>query len=169
MTPEYKFYHGAVLAELVDRSKRAITIDELTEYGRLSSYVLNGNIGIYVKHSAQRLHPWPFTFTRPNLVELLRLQSICDEVFLVLVCEADGMVCLAMNEAVELLQPTSSDQAWLRVDRKRGEWYAVASGGGGLPYKRPKGIDLVLRALDRPDMSTADGYVAANAKDTSTR
>jgi hypothetical protein len=70
MIPEYKFYHGAVLADLIDRSNRPIQIDELDEPGRLLNYALNGDIGIQIKYSSARLGPWSFTFSPSNIEDL---------------------------------------------------------------------------------------------------
>lgn len=147
MIPEYKLYHGAVLAELVHRHPKGLCIDELIEEGRLSSYVLDGSIGLQVKHSTQKLYPWQFTFTKSNLVELLALRQRYKSVFVVLVCHTDGMVCLTIEEATAILAAGETDQAWIRVERRKGEWYAVWGGGAELPNKKPNGLDLLLEAL----------------------
>ena len=150
MIPEYKLYHGAVLAEMVHTLSVPVAIDELSESGRLSAYVLNGHIGLQIKHSSQRLHPWPFTFTKQNFTELLALGQACDQVFLVLVCHTDGMVCLTLEEVAALITVAGSEQAWLRVDRRRGQWYTV-NGAGSLPIKRPKGLDALVETLQLSD------------------
>lgn len=150
MIPEYKLYHGAVLAELVHELSVPVTVDELSEAGRLSSYILNGHIGLQIKHSGQRLHPWPFTFTRQNFSELLALRQTCDQVYLVLVCHTDGMVCLTLDEVAALITVADSEQAWLRIDRRRGQWYTV-NGSASLPIKRPKGLDALVESLQISD------------------
>lgn len=147
MIPDYKLYHGAVLAEIIDRHTRAVTIGELVEEGRLSSYILNGKVGLQIKHSTQRLHPWQFTFTKSNMRELLDLQQNYEAVFIALVCHTDGMVCLTLDELTEVLVAGESEQAWVRVDRRKGEWYSVSGGGGDLPSKKPKGVDLIVSFL----------------------
>lgn len=148
MIPEYKLYHGAVLASLVHELNVPVTIDELSEAGRLSSYILNGHIGLQIKHSSQRLHPWAFTFTRQNFAELLTLRETCAQVFLVLVCHTDGMVCLTLDEVAAIVTVANSEQAWLKVDRRRGKWYSV-NGSGSLPMKRPKGLGALVEDLNR--------------------
>lgn len=109
MIADYKFYHGAVLAELVSAKVGPLAIDELTEEGRLSSYILDGRTGLQIKHSTNRLHPWQFTFTKANLVELLALQQSYKSVFVVLVCHTDGMVALTLEEVTEILAAGESD------------------------------------------------------------
>lgn len=147
MIADYKFYHGAVIAELVSLQVAPLTIDELNEDGRLSSYILNGRIGLQIKHSTNRLHPWQFTFTKANLVQLLALQQCYDSVFIVLVCHTDGMLTLTLNEVTEILPTEESKQAWIRVDRKKKEWYSV-NGTLELQGKRPQGVQKIVQALE---------------------
>lgn len=147
MIAEYKFYHGVVLAELVNLMVGPLAIDELIEEGRLSSYVLNDKIGLQIKHCTNRLHPWQFTFTKLNLVQLLTLQERFARVFVVLVCHEDGMVSLTLEEAISILSAGDSEQAWIRVDRRRNEWYSVNGGASALPNKKPQGVQPIVQAL----------------------
>lgn len=148
MIADYKFYHGAVLAELVNLKSGALAIDELNEDGRLSSYILDGKIGLQIKHSTSRLHPWQFTFTKANLVQLLALQQSYQAVFIVLVCHTDGMLTLTLEETTEILPTEESKQAWIRVDRKKNEWYNVNGGAAELAGKRPQGVLRIVQALE---------------------
>jgi hypothetical protein len=148
MIADYKFYHGAALAELVSLKTGPLTIDELNEDGRLSSYILDGIVGLQIKHSANRIHPWQFTFTKANLVQLLALQQSYKAVFIILVCHTDGMVTLALDEATEILAAGESEQAWIRVDRRKNEWYSVNGGATELAGKRAQGVQIIIQALD---------------------
>jgi hypothetical protein len=148
MIADYKFYHGAVLAELVNLKAGALTIDELYEEGRLSSYSLDGCVGLQIKHCTNRLHPWQFTFTKTNLVHLLTLRKSYEVVFIVLVCRTDGMVTLTLAEATQILAPSESEQAWIRIDRKKNEWYSVTGGAAELAGKRSQGVLRIIQALD---------------------
>jgi hypothetical protein len=148
MISEYKFYHGVVLAELVNLRAGHLTINELTEEGRLSSYVLDNSIGLQIKHSTNRLHPWQFTFTKANLVQLLALQQSYSIVFIVLVCHRDGMVSLTLQEVTEILAPGESEQAWIRVDRRKNQLYTVSGGVAELAGKRPQGVQKIVHALE---------------------
>lgn len=150
MIPEYKLYHGAVLAELVHRAAVPLQIDELSEEGRLSSYILDSLIGLQVKHSTARMRPWQFTFTRQNISELLDLRHSFAQVFVVLVCRTDGMVCLELSDFIRVMGSGESDQGWIRVDRPRGKWYEVSGGKTTAPKKLPRGIDPILQALGAP-------------------
>lgn len=147
MIAEYKFYHGVVLAELVNLMDRAISINELHEEGRLSSYVLDDKLGLQIKHSSNRLTPWQFTFTKQNLLQLLTMQTEKRRVFIALVCHDDGIVTLTLEEATSILTGGESQQAWIRVERRRNEWYTVSGGVSELPNKKPQGVQPIIQAL----------------------
>jgi hypothetical protein len=147
MIPEYKLYHGAVLAELVDRLQKSLAIDELVENGRLTSYVLDGKVGMHIKHSMSKLTPWQFTFTPGNISELGFLQMTHRQSYVVFVCHTDGMVCLTVEEVNSLLSFGQGDQASIRVSRHRNELYSVSSGTAELPRKRAEGVGLILESL----------------------
>jgi hypothetical protein len=148
MIAEYKLYHGAALAELIQELSSPISIDELNESGRLSSYILNQRVGLQIKHSTQRLTPWSFTFTRYNMSELLALRARFDEVFVIFVCETQGMVCLSIEEMLSISQVGQSDQIWFRIERRRGKWFQVHGSEGALSSKKPNGLDQLLFNLE---------------------
>jgi hypothetical protein len=147
MIPEYKLYHGAVLSELVDRCGSAVSIRAYQDSGRLLNYVLSDAVGIQVKHATQRLHPWQFTFPKTHLEMLASLKRRLKSVFIVLVCHTDGMVCLHVDEVLPSLSAVFGSQAWLRADRRKGEWYRVYGPAGEYPTKFPTGIDPVVEAM----------------------
>lgn len=148
MIPEYKLYHGAALAELIHQLTTPISIDELNETGRLSSYILNNRIGLQIKHSTQRLSPWAFTFTRYNMSELLALRAKFDDVFVIFVCETQGMVCLSIEDVLSVSEVGHSDQVWIRIERRRGKWFRVHGSEGELASKKPNGLDALLQAFE---------------------
>lgn len=147
MIADYKFYHGVVLAELVNLKAGPLSIDELSEVGRLSAYILDGVVGVQIKHSTNRLRPWQFTFTTANLVQLRALEKSYPAVFIVLVCRNDGILTLTLEEAAQILTGGHSDQAWIRVDRKKNEWYSVNGSVSELVGKRPQGVQKIIQRL----------------------
>jgi hypothetical protein len=147
MISEYKLYHGAVLAELVHELSVPVAIDELNESGRLSSYVLNGRVGLQIKHSTQRLTPWNFTFTSANMSEILSLRARFEDVFVVFVCEAQGMVCLSVDDLLSVSRVGECDQVWIRIDRRRGKWFQVHGSRGPLSAKKPDGLNQLVCRL----------------------
>jgi hypothetical protein len=169
MIPEYKLYHGAFLAELIQRMAQPLLVDELAEPGRLSSYIINEDVGVQVKHSAQRMHPWPFTFTRSNLDEHDTLTSRCKDTFIVFVCHTDGMVCVPLHEMQSVLEIGESDQAWARIDRRKREWYCISGGKGELASKKPRGLDILINCLDGQVLPTERALEAESMLQTKER
>ena len=149
MIPEYKLYHGAVLSELVDISDRDISIGELREEGRLSSYILDENIGLHIKHSTSRLSPWQFTISTANLTDCLELKRVFKNVYIVLVCHTDGFVTLDIEEAATLIKAGESNQAWIRAERRRGQWYSVSGNADSIAIKKPHGVLQIIDALSQ--------------------
>lgn len=147
MIPEYKRYHGAVFAELVDEIPGAVTIEEWPERGRIASYVVNDRLGVVIKHSSSRMRPWIFTMTPSNFEDIARLRERCQNVFVVLICWHDGMVCIDDAELQTMISEDPS-RSWLRAERKKGELYSVYGARAELPYKRSNGIAPILQALD---------------------
>lgn len=159
MIPDYKLCHGAVLAEIVHCLDRPVMIDELKEDGRLSSYILNERIGLQIKHSSHRLSPWPFTFTNSNMLELLDLRDRCDEVYVVFVGSHLGMVCLTIEEMLEVGDPGDSGQLWIRIVRSRGKWFSVFGAKGQLSCKKPNGLNGLLAKLGAGPIPCANSDV----------
>jgi len=147
MIADYKFYHGAVLAELVTLRGGALSINGQKDDGRLSCYILNDAVGMQIKHSTNRLHPWQFTFTETNFAQLAALRRNYKEVFVVLVCRADGIVALTLEEVKRILAGGDSEQAWIRVDRRKNELYSISGCGAELSSKRPHGVHRIIEAL----------------------
>lgn len=146
MIPEYKLYHGAVFAELIDEFPGAVTVEEWPEKGRISSYVLNGCVGLHVKHSSSRMRPWMFTVTPANFEDIDRLRQRCDQVFVVLICWLDGMVCISDAEFQSLVSQQPG-RSWVRAERKKRELYSVSGALGELPTKRANGVVPILQSL----------------------
>lgn len=146
MIPEYKRYHGAVFAEIIDECPGPVTFEEWPQKGRLSSYVVNNFIGLHVKHSSKRLRPWLFTFTAGNLADISQLRDRCEKVFVVLVCWLDGMVCVSDREFEELLD-IENNRTWLRAERRRRELYAVSGPMKELGSRKANGVAPLLDAL----------------------
>jgi hypothetical protein len=94
------------------------------------------------------MRPWQFTFSKANLLQLLSLRQDYAAVFVALVCRFDGVVALTVEETVEVLAPGESEQAWIRVDRRKNEWYSVSGGAARLPCRRPQGVHKIIQALE---------------------
>jgi hypothetical protein len=150
MIAEYRLYHGAALMEILCHSSGNISVRALSAEGRFASYVINDTVGLHVKHSAARLRPWQFAFTQENADALWQLQDNLHEVFVVLICGIDGMVCLTLQEVRSLTLPGEVDRLWLRVDRRKGHHYSVHGPAGALPSKKPTGLEALAIRLTSP-------------------
>lgn len=147
MTSDYKLYQGAVFAELLDELDGPLSVRVMRDEGRIGAYVLNSRIGLFIKHSAVRMSPWQFTFSKANALALIELRKQAPKVFLVFVCWLDGMMCASLEELSEILGAGVSDQAWLRIERRKNQWYSVSGAAGDLPYKKPRGLGILIEAL----------------------
>jgi|SRR3954465_6319780 len=86
-------------------------------------------------------------FTAQNLAELQKLKKRCKQVFAVLVCCTDGMVCLPYDELSQIIDTRGCEQAWVRAERMKRQWYCVSGAAGELVNKKPRGLEPILSAL----------------------
>lgn len=133
MIKEFEFYHGAVLAKVAQSNKK-ISISSYPTPSRCS-YVINGSIGIYIKHSSNRLTPWGFSFAKSHQDEIKDMADNLDKVFVVLVCGKDGVACLSFDELKAVLDDEHSDHEWVRASRRPREKYAIKGSNGKLKFK----------------------------------
>lgn len=134
MLSEFQRYHGVVLTRLVHSSPKAITIRTYSSPSN-ASYIIDGKVGLYVKHSTQRLPPWPFTFQKRHRDEILEMHNQLADVFIVFVCHTDGIVCLRFRELEGIVDMRHADAEWVRISRRRGEMYTVIGKQGRLERK----------------------------------
>lgn len=98
MIKEFEFYHGVVFSKLIHNPNCKITSIKLYNHRSNSSYILNNNVGIYIKYSTKRLTPWRFSFQKIHQGEILELQNAFPKVYILLVCGEDGIVTLSFEE-----------------------------------------------------------------------
>ena len=134
MIREFEFYHGAVLAKLLHESGRSVTIEPFPSESN-ASYVVNKNIGLFIKHSAKRMSPWRFSFSTEHQNEILEMKNKLGEVFLLLVCGEDGIVSLSFDELKSILNETHDPVEWISVARNKNTHYTVKGSDGSLGYK----------------------------------
>ena len=126
MSHEFEFYHGVALCRIIHNSTHT-TIKLYSEKSN-SSYIVNDQIGIFVKYSTKRMSPWQFTFEKKHCDELFGMMNNLRAVFLVLVCWDDGIVCLNSKECESLLDKALDKPQSLSVSRRPREKYRVDSG-----------------------------------------
>ncbi|MGD0139774.1 MAG: hypothetical protein ABSD28_12925, partial [Tepidisphaeraceae bacterium] len=100
-----------------------------------ASYVINDTVGIYIKYSSKRMTPWRFTFKKEHQEEIDLMKSNFKNVFLVLVCNDDGVVCLSYSELKEILDNQHDPIEWISATRHKREMYSVKGSNGELDFK----------------------------------
>jgi hypothetical protein len=134
MIKEFEFFHGLVFAHILHGTQRRLSIKPFQSISN-ASYVVNERIGIYIKYSAKRMTPWRFTFMKDHRQEIDLLKSNFKKVFLVLVCNDDGLVCLSYSEVKKLLDNRHDAIEWISATRHKGEMYWVKGSNGDLDFK----------------------------------
>lgn len=146
MSDKYEFYQGVVLRQVIVHADFALMIRPFAKEGRINAFVVNGKIGIFIKHSTKRMSPWPFTFSIDQVSDLLDLTAACPSVFVVFVCNDDGLVTIDASNLYEIVSLQDSDNAWIRIERPRRAQYSVSGNKADLPFKVPNGV---LPIIDR--------------------
>lgn len=134
MIKEFEFYHGVVFTKLIHGSKNNISIKSYPSNSN-ASYILNEQIGIYIKHSAKRLTPWRFSFQKEHQNEILDMKKTLGKIFIVLVCGEDGIVTLSYEELKKILDDNHGDIEWISAARNRNQEYSINGSDGGLGRK----------------------------------
>lgn len=129
---DYSFFHGSALVRLVqDPRTHGVELHKGNH-----CYLVNKKSSIYLKHSAKRLSPWAFTFASEHLSEIADIQNDTKALFVVLICNDDGICCLDFKEVAQLILVGNMDQSKsIRVSRSTHEKYAVSGTDGNLKYK----------------------------------
>ncbi len=129
---DYTFFHGNALVRLVqDRRTYGLEL-----YHENHCYLVNKKSGIYLKHSTKRISPWQFTFLPEHLNEIASIENEIKSLFLVLICNDDGICCLNFQEIAQLILVGNMDQTKsIRVSRSSHEKYAVSGTDGKLKHK----------------------------------
>ena len=134
MIKEFEFFHGLVFARIIHHTQRPLFVQTFQSLSN-SSYVLNETIGIYIKYSTKRMTPWRFTFRREHKDEIDLMKATFRNVFLLLVCNDDGIVCLSYSELKEILDNQHDPIEWISATRHKREMYAVKGSNGELNFK----------------------------------
>ena len=79
MIGEFEQYHGAALRDLIVGAKQPLRVEADDDHGRVNSFIVNGGVGIHIKHSSKRLPPWQFVYSDENLSETVRLAQRCQK------------------------------------------------------------------------------------------
>ena len=134
MIKDFEFFHGVVFTRILHGTQRPLSVKPFQSVSN-ASYVVNDTIGIYIKYSAKRMTPWRFTFQKEHQVEIDLLKSNFKNVFLILVCNDDGVVCLSYSELKKILDNQHDPIEWISATRHKREMYSVKGSNGELDFK----------------------------------
>lgn len=134
MIRDFEFFHGLVFARILHGTQRPLAIQPFQSISN-ASYVVNNTIGIFIKYSSKRMTPWRFTFTKEHQEEIDLMNSSLKKVFLVLVCNDDGVVCLSYSELRQILDSQHDPIEWISADRHKKQMYSVKGSNGELDFK----------------------------------
>lgn len=133
MLKEFEFFHGVVFARILHDGNLSLSIKNYPTSDN-ASYIVNDNIGIYIKYSSKRLSPWRFSFQKEHQDEILEMKNELGKAYTILVCNDDGIVCLSFDELKQVLDDQHSFE-WISVARGPREKYEVKGHDGKLRFK----------------------------------
>jgi hypothetical protein len=108
-----------------------------------AAYLINGAIGIYIKYSSKRLSPWRFSFQKRHQDKILEMKSSIGTVFVLLVCNDDGVVVLTFDELKQILNEDYEEVEWISASRNRRQMYSIKGSDGKLSFKVGKDEFLI--------------------------
>ncbi len=127
------FFHGAALIRVI-RHELFSSIRVYTNND--CSYLVNDSSGIYIKYSQKALTPWSFTFSQDHVHEIGEMNQRLGQVYVVLICNEDGICCLNWQEFATVISTESKTYPkWISVSRMKGEKYSVWGRDGELRHK----------------------------------
>jgi hypothetical protein len=135
---KYEMYNGIVLNRLISKGK-SISIESFPTLSN-NSFAINKNQAcVYIKYSEKRISPWNFTFKKIHQEELKVMNEMFLNVFVILVCHRDGLVCINEKELKLLLDENYEETEWVKAKRLSRSFYSVFGKDGKLDFKIPPG------------------------------
>jgi hypothetical protein len=134
MIKEYEQYHGMALCRLAHKFSGYKISTNVNDDN--SSYLINDNFGIYIKHSKKRLTPWSFAFNSEHYEAILRLVNSQQQVFILLVCGMDGICCIDYVEFSQVISKVMDNEIkYISVTRFKNKQYQVSGTDGEIKHK----------------------------------
>lgn len=143
MFDEYEFYQGVVLRNIIVNADHSVMVRPFVREGRLSAFVINSRIGVFMKHSAKRISPWRFTFSLEQVSDFLDLEGKYFDSFAVFICGRDGLVTLDAASLHQIFTFEDVEKAWVAIERKPRSQYSVWGNRAELPCKISNGTALI--------------------------
>ena len=152
--------HGATILILLESLEKyeKISSYKLFSNESKSSYILtlciNNNkkikIGLYLKHSRNRVSPWGFSFKDYQQEEINTLSNECDSIFILLITNQEGVAVVNKQVLPKLFDETIDESEWISVSRKIRQNFRVSSKDGVEKMIIPKNSfpNQIIECLD---------------------
>ena len=134
MISEFEFYHGVAFARMLHATQREVAIKPYSPSDN-AAYVLDRSIGVYVKYSLKRLSPWRFSFQQRHREKIIEMKKDLGNVFVLLVCNEDGIVILTFDELRQILNKAPEGTEWVSATRNKRQMYSISGSDGTLGFK----------------------------------
>lgn len=123
MNKEFEFYHGVVFTRLIHQADLDFNLKSYSKTSN-ASYVINRQVGLYIKHSAKRITPWTFNMQVEHKMEFNEMTENLKQVFLILVCGDDGIVTLHSDDLWAIVSKDLQSE-WISIGRTPRKEYSV--------------------------------------------
>ena len=135
MTYEFERYYGTVFTSLFEEVSD-VRIKKISEND--SAYILNDNLGLYIKHATARLSPWNYSFRTNDFAIIDQMGIDVKEIAFGLVCGFHG-VCLISSDDLRVAGGNFTGESLrITVRTMRGGSWKVSGTSGELSTTRSK-------------------------------
>jgi len=131
---DFEYFHGAVFTRIIHAAQCGVHVRQYSTISN-SSYIIQNQIAIYIKHSAKRLPPWSFTFSSEHCDEIAEMRKRFGNIFTLLICNDDGVACLDDHELSTLIKMDNQESQWVSVRRQKRLMYSISGTAGCLARK----------------------------------
>jgi hypothetical protein len=133
MMSEFEFFHGVVFARMLHATQQQLIIKPYSPVDN-ATYLVNGK-GLYIKYSSKRLSPWRFSFQKRHQDRIVEMKKDLGQVFVLLVCNDDGIVVLGFDELKQILNENYDSVEWISAARNSRQMYTIKGSDGKLRFK----------------------------------
>ena len=128
LTHEYERYYGTAFMELFEEATSSVRIE--ARNSERTSFLINGKLGLYLKHSSARSNTWNFGFRENDYLAIKELKSVSKEIAFACICGFHG-VCIISSKDFEKCAgyPTDFVSRITVRTKVRGSWTVTGSAG----------------------------------------
>lgn len=133
--PQKAFYHGAALFEITQDGHFS-SINKMPNISSSSAYLLNHNIGVYIKHTTVEKEPkcWKFTFAPEHQEVIRKMYDLYREkTYVAFVCQDEGICVVDFSTLTSSVDFNYSDSEWCEIYRPDGGSFRIIGKKGEYP------------------------------------